>query len=184
METISTNGSSNETKNKCSSNPPQYQHLTQYQYHYNLQQNHYLANSVSSTTSSSLASSSSTTSSVMGMMMVGPNGDSTENIGSSSSSSQSSQLESLTSVVNPTNLIVNYLPQTMSETELRCLFEQIDFVERCKLIKNKQNQSLCYGFVKYTSPDSAERAISRLNGLKIQNKVIKVSLIIFILLLM
>lgn len=178
MEATSTNSSSNEAKIECSSNPSQYQHLTQYQYHYNPQQNHYLANSVSNTTSSSLVSSSSTTSGVIGAMVIGPSGDSTENIDSSSSSSQSTQLGSLkseTAVVNPNNLIVNYLPQTMSETELRCLFEQIDFVERCKLIKNKQNQSLCYGFVKYASSDSAERAISRLNGLKIQNKIIKVT---------
>lgn len=74
-----------------------------------------------------------------------------------------------------TNLIVNYLPQTMTENELRSLFEQIDYVERCKLVTNRwTNQSLCYGFVKYTKADSADRAVKSLNGLKLENKIIKV----------
>jgi len=35
-------------------------------------------------------------------------------------------------------------------------------------------QSLGYGFVKYKTPDAAESAISTFNGLRIQNKVLKV----------
>lgn len=36
-------------------------------------------------------------------------------------------------------------------------------------------QSLGYGFVNYHRPEDAEKAISTLNGLRLQNKTIKVS---------
>lgn len=36
-----------------------------------------------------------------------------------------------------TNLIVNYLPQNMSQEELRCLFSSIGEVESAKLIRDK-----------------------------------------------
>ena len=38
----------------------------------------------------------------------------------------------------------------------------------------KAGQSLGYGFVNYKSAESAEKAISQLNGLRLQNKTIKV----------
>ena len=75
-----------------------------------------------------------------------------------------------------TNLIVNYLPQSMSNEELKTLFQSIGPLESCKLIKNKlNNQSLCYGFINYSNLDDAEKAIKTFNGLKIENKIIKVS---------
>ena len=36
-----------------------------------------------------------------------------------------------------TNLIVNYLPQTMTQDEIRSLFSSIGEVESCKLIRDK-----------------------------------------------
>jgi ELAV like protein 2/3/4 len=36
-----------------------------------------------------------------------------------------------------TNLIVNYLPQTMTQEEIRALFSSIGEVESCKLIRDK-----------------------------------------------
>lgn len=36
-----------------------------------------------------------------------------------------------------TNLIVNYLPQTMTQEEIRLLFASIGEVESCKLIRDK-----------------------------------------------
>ncbi|CAD6204803.1 ELAV-like protein 3 isoform X3 [Microplitis demolitor] len=103
---------------------------------------------------------------------------------------QSSQEES------KTNLIVNYLPQTMTQEEIRSLFSSIGEVESCKLIRDKVTdstaalslagdmlspgqfsfgQSLGYGFVNYHRPEDAEKAINTLNGLRLQNKTIKVS---------
>ncbi|XP_022254311.1 ELAV-like protein 4 isoform X1 [Limulus polyphemus] len=76
-----------------------------------------------------------------------------------------------------TNLIVNYLPQTMTQEEIRSLFSSIGEVESCKLIRDKVTvgQSLGYGFVNYVRAEDAEKAINTLNGLRLQNKIIKVS---------
>ena len=38
---------------------------------------------------------------------------------------------------NPTNLIINYLPQEMTEDELRTLFSSVGPLESCKLIRDK-----------------------------------------------
>lgn len=75
-----------------------------------------------------------------------------------------------------TNLIVNYLPQTMTQEEVRSLFASIGEVESCKLIRDKvTGQSLGYSFVNYHRVEDAEKAINTLNGLRLQNKTIKVS---------
>lgn len=75
-----------------------------------------------------------------------------------------------------TNLIVNYLPQSMSQEELRSLFSSVGEVESAKLIRDKvAGHSLGYGFVNFVNPNDAERAISTLNGLRLQSKTIKVS---------
>jgi len=75
-----------------------------------------------------------------------------------------------------TNLIVNYLPQTMTQEEIRSLFSSIGEVESCKLIRDKvTGQSLGYGFVNYHRQEDASKAIETLNGLRLQNKTIKVS---------
>ncbi|XP_029466741.1 ELAV-like protein 1 isoform X3 [Rhinatrema bivittatum] len=75
-----------------------------------------------------------------------------------------------------TNLIVNYLPQNMTQDELRSLFSSIGEVESAKLIRDKvAGHSLGYGFVNYLNAKDAERAINTLNGLRLQSKTIKVS---------
>src|SRR6218665_1660 len=38
---------------------------------------------------------------------------------------------------NKTNLIVNYLPQTMSQDEIRSLFATVGEIDTCKLIRDK-----------------------------------------------
>lgn len=92
-----------------------------------------------------------------------------------------------------TNLIVNYLPQTMTQEEVKSLFSSIGDVESCKLIRDKVTgkllmseisadahdvslgQSLGYGFVNYHRQEDADKAINTFNGLRLQNKTIKVS---------
>ncbi|XP_057715758.1 ELAV-like protein 1a isoform X3 [Corythoichthys intestinalis] len=75
-----------------------------------------------------------------------------------------------------TNLIVNYLPQGMSQDDLRNLFSSVGEVESAKLIRDKVGgHSLGYGFVNYVNPSDAERAIESLNGLRLHSKTIKVS---------
>lgn len=96
--------------------------------------------------------------------------------------------ESINGNENRTNLIVNYLPQTMTEEEIRSLFSSVGEVESVKLVRDKtvvfpdplnpgapKGQSLGYGFVNYTKPQDAEQAVNVLNGLRLQNKTIKVS---------
>uniref|UniRef100_UPI00398E5894 ELAV-like protein 2 isoform X6 n=1 Tax=Pristiophorus japonicus TaxID=55135 RepID=UPI00398E5894 len=73
-----------------------------------------------------------------------------------------------------TNLIVNYLPQNMTQEELKSLFGSIGEIESCKLVRDKiTGQSLGYGFVNYVDPKDAEKAINTLNGLRLQTKTIK-----------
>lgn len=57
----------------------------------------------------------------------------------SSVSPTSSSLEALSSIVveSKTNLIVNYLPQTMTQEEFRSLFSSMGEVESCKLVRDK-----------------------------------------------
>ena len=75
-----------------------------------------------------------------------------------------------------TNLIVNYLPPDMSEDDVRNLFSRVGVIQSCKLIKDKLNQtSLGYAFVNFNTALEAEKAIQSLNGLPLQNKIIKVS---------
>uniref|UniRef100_A0A8C1T1C5 ELAV-like protein n=1 Tax=Cyprinus carpio TaxID=7962 RepID=A0A8C1T1C5_CYPCA len=75
-----------------------------------------------------------------------------------------------------TNLIVNYLPQNMTQEELKSLFGSIGEIESCKLVRDKiTGQSLGYGFVNYVEPKDADKAINTLNGLRLQTKTIKVS---------
>ncbi|XP_058825948.1 protein elav-like isoform X2 [Topomyia yanbarensis] len=82
-----------------------------------------------------------------------------------------------------TNLIVNYLPQTMTEEEIRSLFSSVGEVESVKLVRDKnviypgqpKGQSLGYGFVNFHRAQDADQAVSVLNGLRLQNKVLKVS---------
>lgn len=79
-----------------------------------------------------------------------------------------------------TNLIVNYLPQNMTQDEIKALFMSIGPVESCKLIKDKlTGQSLGYAFVNYQSQSDSDKAVNTLNGMRLQNKTIKVGFIRF-----
>jgi len=55
----------------------------------------------------------------------------------SSSHNSSAQSNSGGHEESKTNLIVNYLPQTMTQEEIRSLFSSIGEVESCKLIRDK-----------------------------------------------
>ncbi|KIH64059.1 hypothetical protein ANCDUO_05634 [Ancylostoma duodenale] len=75
-----------------------------------------------------------------------------------------------------TNLIINYLPQGMTQEEVRSLFSSVGEIESCKLVRDKMTgQSLGYGFVNYCREDDALKAVSSFNGLRLQNKTIKLA---------
>ncbi|KAG7260449.1 hypothetical protein CRUP_029790 [Coryphaenoides rupestris] len=100
----------------------------------------------------------------------------TSNGPSTISNNCSSPVESGSIEDSKTNLIVNYLPQNMTQDELKSLFGSIGEIESCKLVRDKiTGQSLGYGFVNYVDPKDAEKAINTLNGLRLQTKTIKVS---------
>jgi ELAV like protein 2/3/4 len=64
-------------------------------------------------------------------------------IHTSSTNSHASQGNSLNEE-SKTNLIVNYLPQTMTQEEIRSLFSSIGEVESCKLIRDKVTGKQCH----------------------------------------
>lgn len=75
------------------------------------------------------------------------------------------------------NLMVNYIPSTVDELQLRQLFEQYGPIETVKIVCDRESrQSRGYGFVKYVEASSANQAIQELNGYAIMNKRLKVSL--------
>lgn len=76
-----------------------------------------------------------------------------------------------------TNLIVNYLPQTLSDDEFRLMFTNIGSIYSCRIMRDKRTgYSFGYGFVNYVKTTDASKAINALNGKQIQNKQIKVAL--------
>lgn len=77
--------------------------------------------------------------------------------------------------IDLTNLIVNYLPSSVSEDSLRKLFEPYGPIERVKLMTDKRTgQSASYGFVKFTNEADAKRAIEGLNGKPLNGKTLRV----------
>jgi len=74
------------------------------------------------------------------------------------------------------NLIVNYLPTSVTEDKLREMFEKYGELEHVKLMLDKVTQtSMGYGFVKYTKAESAAAAIAALNGFQMETKKLRVS---------
>ncbi|EEC17759.1 RNA-binding protein precursor, putative [Ixodes scapularis] len=75
-----------------------------------------------------------------------------------------------------TNLIINYLPQTLTDEEFRSLFTSIGPIKSSKIVRHKATgYSYGFGFVDYQSIEDAARAVGTLNGLQLQNKKIKVA---------
>ncbi|CEM37940.1 unnamed protein product [Vitrella brassicaformis CCMP3155] len=75
-----------------------------------------------------------------------------------------------------TKLIINYLPQNVTEDKLRNMFSSVGPVESCKLVVNRATgYSYGFGFVNFYTSEDADRAIEKFNGMQIENKYIKVS---------
>lgn len=74
------------------------------------------------------------------------------------------------------NLIINYLPQTLADDEFRRIFEGMGPVTSAKIVRNKATgYSFGYGFVEYQNAEDAVKAIDELNGMQLENKRIKVA---------
>ena len=61
-------------------------------------------------------------------------------------------------------LIVNYLPQNLTDAQLISIFSRVGPVLSAKVIRD-QHTNYSYGFVEYTSPDDAASAIDQLKGI-------------------
>jgi len=76
---------------------------------------------------------------------------------------------------NPCNLIINYIPPTMTEHELASLFGSIGAVKKTKICRDRATGiSLGFGFVEYAHEANAARAIETFDGLNLQTKRLKV----------
>ena len=75
-----------------------------------------------------------------------------------------------------TNLIVNYLPQSMTDKEFIDIFVPFGEIREAKIVRNKQTgYSYGYGFVDFYDSQDAEQAIANLNGTQVEHKKLKVA---------
>ncbi|CAF0745650.1 unnamed protein product [Rotaria sordida] len=75
-----------------------------------------------------------------------------------------------------TQLIVNYLPASLRESDFYQLFARIAPIKLCKLITDRYTgQSYCYGFIEYHTKEDATKAIEKYNGYRVEHKKLKVS---------
>lgn len=73
------------------------------------------------------------------------------------------------------NLIVNYLPPTLTDADFKSMFEAIGPVSASKIIRDRTTGlSYGYGFIDFVDPSHAIRAIEALDGMQLQNKRLKV----------
>ena len=74
------------------------------------------------------------------------------------------------------NLMINYIPTTIDEPQLRQIFEMYGPTESVKIVNDRETRtSKGYGFVKYRYAFSAAHAIQYLNGYPLLNKRLKVA---------
>lgn len=75
-----------------------------------------------------------------------------------------------------TNLIVNYLPQQMSDAEFENLFKKFGAMKSSKIVRNRvSGYSYGFGFVDFQTHEQALQAIDELNGHELDTKKIKVA---------
>ena len=73
-------------------------------------------------------------------------------------------------------LYVGNLPYSVTEQELRTLFEQAGGVADVAVIMDRETgRSKGFGFVEMNTPEEATKAISQINGHTISNRQIQVS---------
>lgn len=74
------------------------------------------------------------------------------------------------------NLIINYLPQDMTETKLLQIFEEHGKIRSTKVVRGKVHKKCVgYGFVLFSKEVDAKSAIESKNGFSVGNKKLKVS---------
>ena len=79
-------------------------------------------------------------------------------------------------VLDSSNLIVNYLPSSLTDEGFAKMFERIGPLEAYKLMRNKAGESLAFGFVHYKDPKHGLQAIEAYNGRQREGKTMKVNI--------
>ena len=75
-----------------------------------------------------------------------------------------------------TKLIVNYLPQAMTDAEFKHLFESIGKIDSFRVMRDRATSySFGYGFVDFQNIEDAQTAIEKLNGHQIGHKTLRVA---------
>ncbi|XP_077551136.1 ELAV-like protein 1 [Haemaphysalis longicornis] len=75
-----------------------------------------------------------------------------------------------------TNLIINYLPQCLTDKEFCNIFAPIGPIKASKIADHKATgQSYGFGFIDYRDAGDAARALDSLNGLQVLDKTVQVS---------
>lgn len=75
-----------------------------------------------------------------------------------------------------TKLIVNYLPQGMSDMEFKQLFESIGALDSFRVMRDRgTGYSFGYGFVDFHEVEDAKAAIDKLNGHQLGHKTLRVA---------
>lgn len=72
-------------------------------------------------------------------------------------------------------LLIRNLPRSISETELRALFQEQGTVQSCNLVIDKETgKSKGFGFIEMPKPGEAKAAVKLLNGIEIDGSKIRV----------
>ncbi|KAG9511027.1 ELAV-like protein 2 [Fragariocoptes setiger] len=75
-----------------------------------------------------------------------------------------------------TNLIINYLPQDLTDSHFEDLFSKHGSIKAAKIVRHKgTGESYGFGFVEYQTHEDALKAIESLNGYKLHDKKLKVA---------
>jgi len=76
---------------------------------------------------------------------------------------------------NKKTLIINYLPQSLTDEVFTQMFADVGTLTSSKIVRDRNTgYSFGFGFVEYEDENCAAAAISKLNGTQLQNKTIKV----------
>jgi len=73
------------------------------------------------------------------------------------------------------NIFVKNLDKSIDHKTLYDTFSMFGNILSCKVANNENGESLGYGFVHYASPDAAQKAIDKVNEMKIANRTVYVA---------
>merc|ERR1719310_2613542 len=74
------------------------------------------------------------------------------------------------------NLYVKNLDETLADDQFRTAFEEYGQITSCKVMRDDKGMGKGFGFVCYTTPEEATKAVTEMNGKIIASKPIYVAL--------